>query len=128
MSQLSQKMTQSASCCHEALSAWAGISLPIVLALRGCVSACAAGYNGPFYTQGGVELGQFQGGVPRIQNTQIIQQNNINININAPARQIETPTAAGKQPISTAVGKEGERLAFCYLSWSMHLCCGCKST
>ena len=68
---------------------------------------CADGYNGPFYTQSGRELGTFSGGIPRIQNTEVIQQNNINVNINAPTRNIESPTAAGKQPINSAVGKSG---------------------
>ena len=54
-----------------------------------------------------MELGNYDRGYARIQNTQVIQQNNININIQAPARTIETPQAAGKQPISSAVGKQG---------------------
>ena len=67
----------------------------------------AARYNGAFYNERGTQLGEFNGGYARISNTQVIQQNNININIQAPARTIETPQAAGKQPISSAVGKQG---------------------
>jgi len=72
---------------------------------------CADGYSGRFYNQAGVALGNYQGGYPRIENTQVIQQNNININIQAPARTIQTPEAAGKQPISSAVGKQGASIA-----------------
>lgn len=68
---------------------------------------CAASYNGAFYNDRGVELGNYDRGYARISNTQVIQNNNINVNIQAPARTIETPQAAGKQPISSAVGKEG---------------------
>jgi len=71
---------------------------------------CIAGtYNGVFYNSARVPLGNFVGGYPRVTNTQIINNNNINIvNVNQiPPRQVTTPTAAGKQPISTAVGKQG---------------------
>ena len=35
---------------------------------------CAAGYNGPFYNQQGVQLGNFDNSVARITDNTIIQQ------------------------------------------------------
>ncbi len=63
----------------------------------------AGGYNGAFYTQSRVQIGVFTGGYPVVQNTQIINNNNINIINNVPAREV-TPLAA---PVSSIIGQEG---------------------
>ena len=157
-----------------------------------CCDGCAVGYNGPFYNEGGVQIGTFSNSVARIDSNTVITQvtcqrlpaakadphppevldpvpycdsrcnllflqalllsqqpgvnvpvvylythththiytscvstvargqiagltlvnpavqNNINVNAQPTARQVETPEAAGKAPISSAVGQPGE--------------------
>jgi hypothetical protein len=43
-------------------------------------------------------------------------QNNINVINNPPPRQVTTPAAAGKSPISSAVGQSGESAILCLLA------------
>ncbi|CAL5222357.1 g4709 [Coccomyxa viridis] len=67
-----------------------------------------AGYSGPFYNQAGVQLGNFDNSVARINDNTIIQQNNVVINTSPPPkRDVTPPSAAGKSPISSAIGQAG---------------------
>lgn len=73
----------------------------------------AGGYSGAFYTANRVALGTFVGGYPQVQNTQIINNNNINIvNINQVPKNDFTTL---KEPASTIVGQEGECRMCCLL-------------
>ncbi|CAK0786959.1 hypothetical protein CVIRNUC_010173 [Coccomyxa viridis] len=65
------------------------------------------GYRGSFYSSTGTELGSFSSGIPRITSTEVLQQNKIDTDVKPPQRTIMSPAAAGKQPISTAIGQKG---------------------
>jgi hypothetical protein len=67
----------------------------------------AVGYNGQFYNANRQPLGTFTGGYPQITDTTIINNNNINIVNNVPAPTFTTPTAAGKQPVTSIIGQQG---------------------